>query len=43
VTLAAVNRRGKPIRCTVTCTPLAGGQDGPRGVILLMEDKEKEP
>jgi two-component system, chemotaxis family, CheB/CheR fusion protein len=43
VTLAAVNRRGKPIRCTVTCTPLAGGQDGPRGVILLREDKEKEP
>jgi two-component system CheB/CheR fusion protein len=41
-TLDAINRRGKPIRCAVTCMPLAGGDDGARGVILLMEDKEKE-
>jgi len=34
----AVNRRGKTIRCQVTCTPLARGNDGIRGAILLMED-----
>jgi two-component system CheB/CheR fusion protein len=36
--LDAVNRRGKTIRCQVTCTPLAAGGDGVRGAILLMED-----
>jgi two-component system CheB/CheR fusion protein len=42
VTLDAVNRRGKPIHCEVTCTPLSGdGDDGPRGVILMMEDAKK--
>jgi two-component system, chemotaxis family, CheB/CheR fusion protein len=35
--LDAVNRRGKTIRCTITCTPLMGGQHEVRGVILLME------
>jgi two-component system CheB/CheR fusion protein len=34
--LAATNRRGRPIRCTVTCTPLRRG-DEVEGVILLME------
>jgi two-component system, chemotaxis family, CheB/CheR fusion protein len=38
VVVEAVNRRGKPIRCTVTLTPLMGGQSGIRGVILLMEE-----
>jgi two-component system CheB/CheR fusion protein len=37
-TLKAVNRRGKSIRCQVTCTPLSDGGDGVRGAILLMED-----
>ena len=37
-TLDAVNRRGKTIRCQVTCTPLSDGGDGVRGAILLMED-----
>jgi two-component system CheB/CheR fusion protein len=37
VTLDAVNRRGKSIRCEVTCAPLAGC-DGLRGAILLMEE-----
>jgi two-component system CheB/CheR fusion protein len=41
VVVDAVNRRGKPIQCAVTCMPLGGGGDGPRGVILLMEDKER--
>jgi two-component system, chemotaxis family, CheB/CheR fusion protein len=38
LTLDAVNRRGKPIRCQVTCTPLVGGNDNVRGAILVMED-----
>ncbi len=38
VMLDAVNRRGKTIRCTVTCTPLMGGKNEVRGVILLMEE-----
>jgi two-component system, chemotaxis family, CheB/CheR fusion protein len=42
VTVDAVNRRGKPIRCAVTCMPLLDSQDGPSGVILLMEDQEKD-
>jgi len=43
VTVDAVNRRGRPIRCEVTCTPLEGvdGVDGPRGVILMMEETRK--
>jgi two-component system, chemotaxis family, CheB/CheR fusion protein len=43
ITVNAINRRGKAIQCRITATPLAGGTNGePRGVILLMEDKEKE-
>jgi two-component system, chemotaxis family, CheB/CheR fusion protein len=38
LTLNAVNRRGKSIRCQVTCTPLASGDDGVRGAILVMEE-----
>ncbi|HEX6863831.1 MAG TPA: PAS domain-containing protein, partial [Thermoanaerobaculia bacterium] len=38
VVLDAVNRRGKTIRCTVTCTPLMGGKNEVRGVILFMEE-----
>ena len=38
VMLDDVNRRGKTIRCTVTCTPLMGGKNEVRGVILLMEE-----
>jgi two-component system, chemotaxis family, CheB/CheR fusion protein len=38
VTVDAVNRRGKSIRCQVTCTPLMNGDDGVRGAILVMED-----
>jgi len=45
VALDAVNRRGKKIRCQVTCTPLDSSGKEPRGVILLMEevDGEKKP
>jgi two-component system CheB/CheR fusion protein len=38
LTLDAINRRGRTIRCQVTCTPLADGADGVRGAILLMEE-----
>jgi two-component system CheB/CheR fusion protein len=40
VTLDAVDRRGKTIHCQVTCTPLANGNDGVRGAILMMEDSD---
>ena len=43
VVLDAVNRRGKPIRCMVTCTPLMGSQNDVRGVILLMEEAPTSP
>jgi two-component system CheB/CheR fusion protein len=36
--VAATNRRGRAIRCTVTCTPLDSAPGGGiRGVILVME------
>jgi two-component system CheB/CheR fusion protein len=38
LTLEAVNRRGKPIRCDVVCTPLRGPEDEVRGAILLMAE-----
>ena len=33
-----INRRGRPIKCRVTCTPLGNNGRRPTGVILLMED-----
>jgi two-component system CheB/CheR fusion protein len=39
----ATNRRGRAIRCQVTCTPLAGAPGRPQGVILQMEDVEATP
>jgi two-component system, chemotaxis family, CheB/CheR fusion protein len=35
--LAARNRRGREMTCTVTVTPLQGGDEVASGVILLME------
>jgi two-component system CheB/CheR fusion protein len=35
--LDAVDRRGKHIRCTVTCNPLKGDDGAPPGVMLLVE------
>jgi two-component system CheB/CheR fusion protein len=35
--LDATNRRGKRIRCEVTCTPLRGPEHEVRGAILLMQ------
>ena len=34
----AVNRRGKPIRCRISCMPLANRKEAVRGVILMMEE-----
>jgi two-component system, chemotaxis family, CheB/CheR fusion protein len=34
----AINRRGKPIRCKVTCTPLTAPDSDVIGVILVMEE-----
>jgi two-component system CheB/CheR fusion protein len=42
VTVGAVNRRGKSIRCHVTCTPLTGPGKEARGAILLMEEVDGE-
>ncbi len=42
IVLDAVNRRGRPIRCRVTCTPLRGSDSEIRGVILLTEELEPE-
>jgi len=39
VTLEAINRRGKPIVCDVTCTPMRRADGSSiRGVILVMEE-----
>jgi two-component system CheB/CheR fusion protein len=37
--LDAVNRRGKAIRCKVSCTPLEGATGDIRGVILFTEEE----
>jgi two-component system CheB/CheR fusion protein len=37
-TVDAVNRRGKKIRCQVSCTPLIDGEGKRAGVIILMEE-----
>jgi two-component system, chemotaxis family, CheB/CheR fusion protein len=39
VTVDAINRRGKRIKCTITFTPMRRpASDQVRGVIVLMED-----
>jgi two-component system CheB/CheR fusion protein len=39
LSLEAINRRGKPITCEVTCTPMRrANKDDVRGVIVLMEE-----
>jgi two-component system CheB/CheR fusion protein len=37
VKVAAINRIGRTITCTVTCSPLKGNSDGD-GAVLLMEE-----
>jgi two-component system CheB/CheR fusion protein len=36
--LDAVNRRGRAIRCRVSCTPFVNGEREVRGAVLLMEE-----
>ena len=36
----AVNRRGKSIKCRVTCTPIVGASKERHGTILMMEEQE---
>ncbi|HKA55243.1 MAG TPA: CheR family methyltransferase [Candidatus Binatia bacterium] len=38
LTLEAVNRRGKAIKCRVICTPLFGARKELEGTVLLMEE-----
>jgi two-component system, chemotaxis family, CheB/CheR fusion protein len=38
LTLEAVNRRGKPIQCEITCAPLRGPAGDVQGAIVLMEE-----
>jgi two-component system, chemotaxis family, CheB/CheR fusion protein len=40
--VAATNRRGKPIACRVTGSPLAGANREPRGVILMIDEETLE-
>jgi two-component system CheB/CheR fusion protein len=43
VSVSAINRRGKPITCRVTCTPMHGGAENEiRGVIVVMEDEQPQ-
>jgi two-component system, chemotaxis family, CheB/CheR fusion protein len=38
IVLDAINRRGKQIKCRITCSPLVSAQKKREGVILLMEE-----
>jgi two-component system CheB/CheR fusion protein len=40
VQVQAINRRGRPIRLRVTCTPLSAALPDVRGVILLLDEVE---
>jgi two-component system CheB/CheR fusion protein len=42
VALDAVNRRGKTIKCRVTCTPIVGASKERHGTILMMEELDSE-
>jgi hypothetical protein len=33
----ATNRRGRPVRCRVTCSPLVASDKSVRGVIVVVE------
>ena len=42
VIVDAINRRGKPFRCQVVCSPLNGADSESRGVIMVMEETAAE-
>ncbi|MBW4419961.1 MAG: PAS domain-containing protein [Myxacorys californica WJT36-NPBG1] len=41
VTLEAINRRGRTIHCSVSCSSLMEAELQPQGAILLMEEREE--
>jgi len=41
ITLDAVNRRGRAIRCQISCTPFAGADREIRGAVLVMHEYEE--
>ena len=41
-TLDAINRRGKSIKCRVTCAPILGANKERQGTILTMEEMEEK-
>jgi two-component system, chemotaxis family, CheB/CheR fusion protein len=41
--LDAVNRRGRPVRCRVTCAPLMTASNEVRGAVLLIEEWNERP
>ncbi len=42
IRIAATNRRGKPIACRITGSPLIGANREPRGVILVIDEEAQE-
>jgi two-component system CheB/CheR fusion protein len=42
IQLSAINRIGRPITCTVTCSPLKSNGSGEGGAVLLMEEVFQE-
>jgi two-component system CheB/CheR fusion protein len=42
VTLDAIDRRGRPIRCHLTVLPLGGDGPGPSGAIVLMDEADHD-
>jgi two-component system CheB/CheR fusion protein len=43
LTIDAINRLGRPVRCTVTCSPLCDAEGRRRGVIVAIEDVPGSP
>jgi two-component system CheB/CheR fusion protein len=41
IAIDGVNRRGKPIRCQVSCRLLADGEGGTGQVLLIMEESPR--
>jgi two-component system CheB/CheR fusion protein len=41
ILLDATNRRGKPIKCRISCSPLFTHSQERQGAILLMDEEER--
>jgi two-component system, chemotaxis family, CheB/CheR fusion protein len=42
VTIEAVNRRGRTVLCRVSCAPLHGIEESPKGVIIMLDDSSTD-